>query len=139
MDQNKIWEYYWFDDFSKIDHIWWFLTKTQGCAAAHESDQIFHDFIYFFAKKKGFWKGSKWTALDPNSLTITHETPNYDGKNSTFSQKALCCWRAIVHACSSSLQCGTKKNYPTWKRKNKNRTINAEQKVLISVVVYRAV
>ena len=76
---------------------------------------------------------------DPNSLTITHETANYDERNGTFSQKALCCCRAIDHACSSSLQCGTKKNCPTWKRKNKNHTIKAEQKVMISVVVYRAV
>ena len=78
-------------------------------------------------------------ASDPNSLNITHEKANDDGKNRTFSQKALCCCRAIVHACSSSLQCGTKKNCPTWKRKNKNHTIKAEQKVMISVVVYRTV
>ena len=36
---------------------------------------------------------------------------------------------------SSSLQCGKKKNCPTWKRKNQNHTIKVEQKVLISVVV----
>ena len=74
-------------------------------------------------------------AFDQNLLTITPETAKYDEKNIKFSQKALCCCRAIVHACLASLQCGKKKNCPTWKRKNQNHTIKVPQKVLILVVV----
>ena len=73
--------------------------------------------------------------VDQNSLTITYETAKHDEKNRKFSQKALWCCRALVHAWSSVLQCGKKQNCPTCKRKNQNRTIKVEQKVLISVVV----
>ena len=73
--------------------------------------------------------------VDQNSLTITYETAKHDEKNRKFSQKALWCCRALVYAWSSALQCGKKKNCPTWKRKNQNHTIKVEQKVLISVVV----
>ena len=95
-----------------------------------------------FEKKKFFdifEKFENWMAFDQNLLTITPETAKYDEKNIKFSQKALCCCRAIVHACLSSLQCGKKKNCPTWKRKNQNHTIKVPQKVMISVVVCRAV
>ena len=73
-------------------------------------------------------------AFDKNSQK-THETAKIWWKNIKFSQKALCCSRAIVHACLFSLQCGKKKNCPTWKRNNQIHTIKVPRKVLISVVV----
>ena len=86
-------------------------------------------------KKKIFFEKFENWMVDQNSLTITYETAKHDEKNRKFSQKALWCCRALVHAWSSVLQCGKKQNCPTCKRKNQNRTIKVEQKVLISVVV----
>ena len=63
-----------------------------------------------FQKNLFFEKFENWIAFDQNSLTITHETAKHDGKNRKFSQKALGCCRALVHAWSSALQCGKKKN-----------------------------
>ena len=89
---------------------------------AHENDQNL-----CILKKNIFEKFENWMAFDQNLLTITPETAKYDEKNIKLSQKVLCCCRAIVHACLSSLQCGKKKNCLSWKRKKQNHAQSALQ------------
>ena len=74
-------------------------------ATVHEIDQN----LCFWKKKNVFEKFENWWLLTRNSLTITKRAPKYDEKIRKFSQKALWYCRAIVHSCSSSLQCGKKK------------------------------
>ena len=119
-----------------IVHIWWFLVKKQDCwqrgkwpqmndwdpppkntifpnliifdqkpwTTAHENDQTL-----CFLKNLLFLKNLKIDGFWPKSWTKTHETAICGEKNRNFWQKVLWCCKAIVHACSSSLQCWKEK------------------------------
>ena len=78
-------------------------------------------------------------AFDQNSLTITDETAKFDVKMESFDRKLYDVAEPYSMHVRLLFNVGRKKNCPTWKRKNKNHTIKAERKVLISVVVCRAV